>query len=814
MTEAETGPLPAVGRSTLTQRHVGRAGTIQRSILDAAWAAEPLQLEGDARTGLDDDSIRAAAGHGVSGPGAPLPYLDQLQDAFGEHDVSGVRAHFGSQSRDANVALGANAYATGNDVAFGDDSPSLHLVAHEAAHVVQQRAGVHLSSSVGQAGDSYEQHADAVADRVVRGESAAELLGSVAGGPPVARDVQRKASPKPNPDPRSQDPYLPHMPKISVSAIDPQVGKTSTLTVVDLAGEASEKKAAKGAVYEWKISGDPSAWKTMPSVPHGAVREDLKLEPKARVRTMFRVELLRTTPVGNQLTAVEPVWVSIKDATGQEMPDWGKQDTKTPEVAAVALKGLTEYLKTGATPEIHPQYRYLYDTWRDAKLGSEKGGKSKWGDGRRTLDGTKWQAKIEGARINTGDVYERANTADPSVTAAYDTQVQGLLAEATERTDYEAREAQLERQGAVKKSIEASGFDGFCGACGSVVEALVPANGQSAKLVVRGNFPLQLPGTVMFLALSLECENDSQYKFRGELNGGIAVTADFWIVEAFAQAKVFGYYEASGDTGTELFTMVKVAIVDGLYRHLKGQYGDKKAKQLAYKVFAKEEVEAVCGAMDNDDYVEVGTGYELSAGMASNKDKTPKNFAATGKFEQSDARKLTGNGASFEGIDVEREKYVFEGSYEHGTLELGLTCAKEGKDSLVEAVIRGGLKLDLKDLADDQWRVAITTSIFGAFAGVIEKIVDGQHPLRVVGEMFRKPVAAGAIKLSPKVKGKPFEGKLAAKLGLKLGWTNGAFGGGDVTIATSEAYSLGEEQKAGGYIGYEAEEKLVSWKLG
>jgi len=184
----------AVGHPSPTQRHAGRTGAVQRAILDGAWASRPIQLTTDAQTGLDDDAVRAAAGHGLSGPGQSLPHLDAIQRSFGDHDVSGVQAHFGAQAQDANAALGSHAYATGNAVAFATDSPSVHLVAHEAAHVVQQRAGVHLSSAVGQAGDSYEQHADAVADRVVRGESAADLLGAVTGGSAVAREVQRDAN--------------------------------------------------------------------------------------------------------------------------------------------------------------------------------------------------------------------------------------------------------------------------------------------------------------------------------------------------------------------------------------------------------------------------------------------------------------------------------------------------------------------------------------------------------------------------------------------------------------------------------------------
>lgn len=68
----------------------------------------------------------------------------------------------------------------GEHVAFAG-TPSLHTSAHEAAHVVQQRAGVHLKSGVGAAGDRYEQHADRVADAVVQGRSSEALLDEVAG---------------------------------------------------------------------------------------------------------------------------------------------------------------------------------------------------------------------------------------------------------------------------------------------------------------------------------------------------------------------------------------------------------------------------------------------------------------------------------------------------------------------------------------------------------------------------------------------------------------------------------------------------------
>lgn len=135
------------------------------------------------------DQVHAAAAHGVSGGGGALPHLAQIQNSFGGHDVGNVQAHVGGRAAEASAAMGAEAYASGSSVAFAD-SPDLHTAAHEAAHIVQQRAGVQLSGGVGSVGDSYEQNADAVADRVVRGESATDLLPKTGGG---GAGVQQKA---------------------------------------------------------------------------------------------------------------------------------------------------------------------------------------------------------------------------------------------------------------------------------------------------------------------------------------------------------------------------------------------------------------------------------------------------------------------------------------------------------------------------------------------------------------------------------------------------------------------------------------------
>ena len=133
--------------------------------------------------------VHDAAARGVASPETALPHADAIQASFGpEHDISQIRAHVGGTTA---ADMGANAYASGNHVVF-DRPPDLHTAAHEAAHVVQQARGVNLYGGVGEAGDAYERHADAVADRVVAGRSAADLLGAPAlAAAPAGHAVQR-----------------------------------------------------------------------------------------------------------------------------------------------------------------------------------------------------------------------------------------------------------------------------------------------------------------------------------------------------------------------------------------------------------------------------------------------------------------------------------------------------------------------------------------------------------------------------------------------------------------------------------------------
>jgi Domain of unknown function (DUF4157) len=131
-----------------------------------AWAA--VQRRGDGGAAPSDPGQVTALAQGGLGGGGALPHQSALEAGFGV-ELGGVRAHTDANAAQACSAMGAEAYAYGNDVAFASPSPSRELVAHEVAHVIQQQSGAGPSSGVGQAGDRFEAEADRAASTVASG---------------------------------------------------------------------------------------------------------------------------------------------------------------------------------------------------------------------------------------------------------------------------------------------------------------------------------------------------------------------------------------------------------------------------------------------------------------------------------------------------------------------------------------------------------------------------------------------------------------------------------------------------------------------
>jgi hypothetical protein len=192
---APPGPEMALGAAVRGRGTLGASGMLalqraagNRAVVGLVQAkAAPLSTEGA--------QVHEAAKVGIGGTSGALPHLEKIQRSFGRHDVTGVVAQTGAQATAGAQAMGAAAFTMGNHVAFAG-SADLQTAAHEAAHVVQQRAGVQLAGGVGQEGDRHERHADAVAGLVLQGKSAESLLDAHTGsehahGGGTQRQVQR-----------------------------------------------------------------------------------------------------------------------------------------------------------------------------------------------------------------------------------------------------------------------------------------------------------------------------------------------------------------------------------------------------------------------------------------------------------------------------------------------------------------------------------------------------------------------------------------------------------------------------------------------
>jgi hypothetical protein len=144
----------------------------------------------------DPETVGRIAEQGVGSGGGELPHRAALESGFGV-DLSHVRAHTGDAAAGASKAIGAEAYTMGSDIAFASAAPSQELVAHEVAHVIQQGAGAGPASGVGEAGDAFEQQADAAAATVASGgrSDLAHSYSPAAGGASLQRrSVQRYES--------------------------------------------------------------------------------------------------------------------------------------------------------------------------------------------------------------------------------------------------------------------------------------------------------------------------------------------------------------------------------------------------------------------------------------------------------------------------------------------------------------------------------------------------------------------------------------------------------------------------------------------
>lgn len=226
-------------------------------------------------------AVPASVFEALGAPGRPLDAATRLsmQRRIG-HDFSDVRVHADAGAAASARAVGAQAYTVGSDIVFGDGRyrpetrDGAHLLAHELAHVAQQRGAPKPSARDGlrmtAPGDASEREADRVADGVLAGSARTHALTPQA--PALARQPLKDA---PDPDSEAKaetpfevppNPYAEGVPPPAEQPLgDVTYGTLGRFAATVLRHEAFASKGAQPcklvAVMRIKfVQSDPAAW--------------------------------------------------------------------------------------------------------------------------------------------------------------------------------------------------------------------------------------------------------------------------------------------------------------------------------------------------------------------------------------------------------------------------------------------------------------------------------------------------------------------------------------------------------------------------
>jgi Domain of unknown function (DUF4157) len=226
-------------------------------------AAEPSE---DRANGL----VRSA----LAGPARPLEpaFRSRMEGRFGE-DLSGVRVHSDAAAGEAARAVGAAAFTLGERIVFQpqhyrSDGGGRRLIAHELAHVLQQRAGASGVQAmpagrlrVGAADDPLEREADRIADAALAADGAPPGRVSAAPAEATIRRQQPPAAPAPaapaaQPEPLdlTPDQRLLLQPAARAAAVRTQVAMFRTRGIVppgQEGGTASRARNLARTMFQW-----------------------------------------------------------------------------------------------------------------------------------------------------------------------------------------------------------------------------------------------------------------------------------------------------------------------------------------------------------------------------------------------------------------------------------------------------------------------------------------------------------------------------------------------------------------------------------
>jgi outer membrane protein OmpA-like peptidoglycan-associated protein len=211
--QASESPLLRPQRSSgnlallrMLDRPVGVIRRCSGGVECAPCEAERLGVQGQATGAAAAGEVPASVGETLREPGQPLDSAARamFEPRFG-HDFGDVRVHTGALASASARGVAARAYTAGRHIVFGAGAyaPAGHegrrLLAHELAHVVQQRATAGaVPTQLGRTDDPAEREAEAAASSVVdAGRPVSKPWTKAAPKPKkLSHPVQQGASPR------------------------------------------------------------------------------------------------------------------------------------------------------------------------------------------------------------------------------------------------------------------------------------------------------------------------------------------------------------------------------------------------------------------------------------------------------------------------------------------------------------------------------------------------------------------------------------------------------------------------------------------
>jgi hypothetical protein len=391
----------------------------------------------------------------------------------------------------------------------------------------------------------------------------------------------------------------------------------------------------------------------------------------------------------------------------------------------------------------------------------------------------------------------------PELTAPEGAQVQG--------SDLTDRSGTL--QTAAEDLGEVQAMDGgFYRTAGALIDVLLPNEGDKGKLQLNLNIPVDQTGTVRvafeFIAEAERDENGVKGKI--QVGGGVQarqeIDAYFFTADVFARAMVFGYIEASGDNGEQMWRLMALGIQNRI---------DAVSSRVADAVFERRQIEATIRGMDDNDYVETGMGVSVSAGVGIS---TPDGNggedtrgAGAGVTAQSGTRLESNGRGGLRARDTEQVEVALQGNCAPFGLE-GKIVNKwlDDRYNALEVEVAGEASLGGEELTEVLVGGRWLSGMIGTVQGMITRgsgMVQDGDARRQIGSMAQfvgRNSGVGVLAEAASARAIDRLSSMGASLGHKLSvkgtWERGKGFGLEINLERTSNIEIGDSPRDTVYV--------------